>query len=175
VAGELRALRQSMQTGAAARTSWWRRLADAAEPLRHLRPSQYAWFALGSAGVGLAVYLSQSMVGWAGLVFLVVVGAWLYRHIRNRASNVRESFVRQVAKLPEVRLIAVEDRRATVVVDHPVAQLYGRINGYLGTANRKLYSGQPMTVSILHEISPDEFARMLAWPGVHYVRDDHQA
>ena len=69
-------------------------------------------------------------------------------------------------------MIAFQDRQATVVVERPVAQLYGRINDYLNACNRKLYFGVPMTVSILHEVTAEQMNNLLASPGVHFVRED---
>jgi hypothetical protein len=77
-----------------------------------------------------------------------------------------------VAKIPEVRLIVFQGRQATVVVDRSAAQLYNRINNELRICNRKLYSGQPMTVAIWHEVVPAQFQKLLAGPGVQYVRED---
>ncbi|MEK7677479.1 MAG: protein kinase [Verrucomicrobiota bacterium] len=169
---ELRLLRRNTEAGVAYRTTWWKRMVDAWDRLRHLPPSRYAWFAAGTASLALALYLSISQIGMWGLVFVVLAGLYLYRHVRNRPQRMQEWFVQRVAKIPEVRLIAFQDRQVTVVVDRPVAQLYGRINAYSSACNRKLYSGQPMTVSILHDVSPEQLRKMLASPGVQYVRDD---
>ena len=68
-------------------------------------------------------------------------------------------------------MIALQGHQLTVVVDHPVAQLYGRINDHLRAGNRKLYFGEPMTVSILHEIAPEQIVKILSSPGVQYVRE----
>ncbi len=92
--------------------------------------------------------------------------------IRNRPHRVQETFVRRVSKIPEVRLITFRERQATVVVDRPVAQLYGRISTQLRASNRKLYFGEPMTVSVLHEIPPEQVLDLMAGPGVQYLRED---
>ena len=172
LAKDLRVLRHHTESGLVQKTSWGQRLAEAWEQLRHLPPSRYGWSAVGAAGVVLALYFSLSKIGTAGVISLSVVGLLLYRHIRNRPHRVQELLVRRLSKIPEVRLVAVQDRQFTVVVDHPVAQLYSRINRHVTSANRKLYAGRPMTVSILHEISGDQLHQMLAGPGVHYVRHD---
>jgi hypothetical protein len=85
---------------------------------------------------------------------------------------VQELFVRKVSKIPEVRLIVIHERQITVVVDRSIAQLYGRINDRLRTCNRKLYSGHPMTVSIVHDVSCEQLQQMLTSPGVQFVRAD---
>jgi hypothetical protein len=118
----------------------------------------------------VVLYFEFSRIGVSGVISLVAVGVLLFRSIRNRPHRVEEMFLRKVSKIPEVRLITFQDRRITVVVDRPVAQLYGRINDRLRICNRMLYSGQPMTVSILHEVSREQFHQMLASPGVQFVR-----
>jgi serine/threonine protein kinase len=169
---ELRLFRRRAETGVAYKTSWRQRIVDAWERLRHQPPSRYAWFAIGLGGLGLALFLSISKIGVGSLVFLTLAGLYLYRHLRNRPDRIQELFVRRVSKVPEVRLVAFHDRHATVVVDRPAAQLYGRINDYLRACNRKLYWGQPMTVAVLHEVSPEQFQKILTGPGVQYCRQE---
>jgi hypothetical protein len=112
-----------------------------------------------------------SRINAGGLLLPALAIVFVYRHIRNRPHKVQELFVRRVSRIPEVRLIAIDDRQVTVVVDRPVAQLYGRINDQLRRCNRKLYFGGPMTVSILYEVSSDHIRKILAGPGVQYVRE----
>ena len=69
-------------------------------------------------------------------------------------------------------MIAVQDHRVTVVVDRAVGQLYGRINSQLGACNRKLFFGEPLSVSIRHDMTTSETHTLLTSTGVHYVRDD---
>ena len=105
-------------------------------------------------------------------MFLGFGGLFFYRHIRDRPHRIQEQLVRRISKIPEVRLIALQGHQLMVIVDHPVAQLYGRINGHLRTCNRKLYFGQPMTVSIVHDLSSVQILKILSSPGVQYVRED---
>jgi len=172
LAEELRSSRRDTEAGLVQKTSWRQRILEAWEQLRQQPRSRTAWFAAGAVGLGLALYFSMTKMGVGGMVFLVLAGLFLHRHIRNRPHRIQEQLVRRISKLPEVRLIVVQGHEVTVVVDHPVAQLYGRINGYLSACNQKLYFGQPMTVSLLHEIVPEQIQKMLSGPGVQYVRED---
>jgi serine/threonine protein kinase len=169
---ELKRLRRDIESGLAQKTSWRQRILDAWENLRHLPPSRYGWYAAGAGVLGLAVYLAISQISVGSLLLPALAAIFVYRRVRNRLHKVQELFVRRVSRIPEVRLIAMHDRQVTVVVDRPVAQLYGRINHQLRTCNRKLYFGEPMTVSILHEVSSDQIGKLLAGPGVQYVRDN---
>ena len=171
LARDLRALRRNTESGLTSKFDWRLRLDDAWERLRGLRPTHYAWFILGLAAAGFA-FFSYSRLGTGGFVFLTLTGFYLYRTVRNRPHKVQEQFVRKVAKIPEVRLITVQGRQFTVVVDRAVPQLYARINGHLQSANRKLFFGEPMTVAIAHETPSEKTQQLLSGPGVHYVRDD---
>jgi serine/threonine protein kinase len=169
---ELRRIRRDTESGLVRETSWQQKIVNAWEQLRGLPPSQYGWYAIGLAGVLTALYFSVAKIGVGGLVSLVLVSLFVYRHIRNSSGRVQEVFLRSVSKVPEVRLIAFQEHRATVVVDRPTAQLYERINAHLRTCNRKLFFGPPMTLSIQHELTDQQTRALLAGPGVQYVRED---
>jgi len=172
LADELRRVRRNTEAGLAQKTSWRQRILEAWEQLRQQPPSRSIWFAAGAIGLGLGLYFSVSKIGLGGMVFLGFGGLFFYRHIRDRPHRIHEQFVRRVSKIPEVRLIALQGHQVTVIVDHPVAQLYGRINDHLRACNRKLYFGGPMTVSILHDVSAEQILKILSSPGVQYVRED---
>jgi hypothetical protein len=175
VAQELRQVRRATETEQGRQTPWQQRLRDAWQDLRQAPPSRYVWYGLGLAGVCVALYVSITGIGWGTFVFLVLGALYLYRQVRNHPQRVQERFVRRAAKIPEVRLITFHERRFTVVVDRPVAQLYGRINGHLQTCNRRLYFGGPLTVSIQHDLTAEQVGHLLSSPGVQYVRADKAA
>jgi hypothetical protein len=169
---DLRQLRRDAESGVAQRITWRQRLLDMWENVRSLPPSRYAWMALGVAGLLLALNYSLDRMGSGGAAFLLIVAFWIYRHVRNRRQRLQAAFVRQISKIPEVRMIVIRDQDITVLVDRPAAQLYNRINSRLRTANRKLYYGEPMTVSIQHAVLPEQTHQLLSGPGVEYVRED---
>jgi len=168
---DLKRLRRDTEAGVAQKTSWRQRIQEAWEQFRQLPPSHYKWHALAAIVLALALYWSLSRIGTGGVIFLALAGFVIYRGIRNRPHRVQDQFVRRVAKIPEVRLVVIRGQEVTVVVLNPVAQLYGRINALLRSCNRKLYFGQPMTVSILHQISEEQFQKLLTGPGVQFFRD----
>jgi len=172
LARDLRELRRNTEAGLAPKTAWRLRLADAWGRFRQLPPSRHLWFGVVLVAASSALYLSLARIGSGGAVFLAVVGLSLYRRIRTGPLRMQESFVRRTARIPEVRLITAQQSHLTVVVDRPVAILYSRINQQLQTCNRRLYLGQPMTVSILHDLSAEKTQQLLSGPGVHYVRED---
>jgi serine/threonine protein kinase len=169
---DLRRIRRDTEAGLAQRTSWRQHILNVWAELRGLPPSRFGWYALGLGGVLAALYFSLAKIGLGGLVALVLVSLFIYRRIRNSSDLVQEMFLQSVVKIPEVRLVAFQAERVSVVVDRPTAQLYERLNAHLRSCNRKLYFGPPMTLSILHELSDEQTRAMLTGPGVHYVRED---
>jgi hypothetical protein len=123
--------------------------------------------------VASVIYLLSAKTGALPQVLTLAVAVLLiYRRIRDQPRRLSELFARKVARLPEVRLIVCVERKVTVGVDRSAAQLYGRINAQLNQCNRRLFFGQPMSVVIRDDLSPDETRRLLAGVGVQYVRDD---
>lgn len=172
LAQELRLLRRNTEAGLAPKTSWEQRFRDAWEEARHLSPSRAVWYGVGLVAVGLVLYWSVSHMTAGTVVVPGLALLFLFRYIRNQPQRMQEKFIRRVSKIPEVRVIVSREHQITVVIDHPVAQLYGRLNSHLRTCNRKLFFGPPMTLTILHDQTPEQNRAFLTSPGVHYVRDD---
>ena len=167
---DLRTLRRKMESGGALPLSLTERLQGAFRRLGDVKPSEYAWWAGGVLALAFAFYLLTARVGVGSLILLGILGLFLYRHIRHQPRRVIEGFVRTVARLPEVRFIACQDRRITVGIDRDAGQLYGRINNQLSVCNRKLFFGEHMSVVIRSDLTAEETRQWLAAPGVHYVR-----
>jgi serine/threonine protein kinase len=172
VADDLERIRRHTETSLAQRTSWRQRLSDAWEELRRQPPARLVWYGVGALALLAVLYSSVIRVGPQNFIPLALVGLVLYRRVRNRPQRVQEWFVRRAAKIPEVRLVVFQGTHFTVVVDRPVAQLYGRLNHEVQVSNRKLYFGQPLTLSIRQDLTADQLAHMLSGPGVQYVRPD---
>jgi serine/threonine protein kinase len=173
LARDLRELRRRTEPGLLPHTNWQMRMRETWDRLRHLPPSRYIWLLIVvGVAIRFAWYSSQARIGTAGLVVLAVTGLLIYRNIRNSPQRLQDAFVRRMAKIPEVRLVTIQARQFTVVVDRPVPQLYARINQQLQHANRRLLFGGPMTAAILHNLPSEKTDQLLAAPGVQYVRED---
>jgi serine/threonine protein kinase len=170
LAHELRQLRRDTEAGRARPRSLQERLVGAVDQLTHLPPSHYLWLAGGAVVVALVVYLLLTNVSLGTLIPLGLICLLVFRHVRHQPQRMLELFVSKVARIPEVQMVVREDRRITVVVDRAASQLYGRIQNQLNDCNRKLFFGQPMSVVIRHDLTPDELRRLMSGPGVHYVR-----
>lgn len=169
---ELRSLRRDAESGKASTFSLRQRVIDAFRQLPQLAPRQYGWAAGAVIVLGVILYLILTNVSVGSVIGFSLIGLLVYRHTRNRPQRMIELFTRKIRNVPEVRLITVQDRRITVVVDRPVAQLYGRINAQLSACNRKLFFGDPMSVTIRHDLTSPETSLLLTSTGVHYVRED---
>jgi len=169
---DLRSLRRKMESGQARPPSLKERMSDVLGRIKSLKPSEYAWLVVGALALAFVFYLLMTQSGVVLPIPLVVVCLLIYRRVRHQPQRMVEVFVRKVARLPEVRFIVCQDRRLTVGVDRAAAQLYGRINKNLSACNRKLFFGEPLSVVIRSELTPEETRQWLSNPGVHYVRED---
>jgi serine/threonine protein kinase len=170
--GDLKLLRRDTESGRLRSLTILDRWNDALDQVKHLKSKEYALIAAAILGPILLVFLTFSGVGSGKILGYVVVGFLLYRYFRNRAQRERERLIRKVSRIPEVRLITLAERNLTVIVDRPVAQLYGRINQLAENSNRSLFFGKPLSVIIRHEVGAEETQKLLSGPSVHYVRND---
>lgn len=172
LAEELKRLRRDTESGRFRSLSLGERFAEVMDRARHLQAREYWWLALVIPALALLGYLAFAGVSTTKLLFLAFAGLLLYRDLRNRPQRLVGNLVRRVSRIPEVRLISSDEGQVTVIVDRPVAQLYGRINAYVHDCNQKMFFGKPLSVVIRHEVGAEEIRKMLASPNVHYVRDD---
>jgi len=106
-------------------------------------------------------------------LFVALAALWLYRHWKNRTSRLTRRFAARVSKLPEVKLVTASGKHLTVVVDQIQAKTYLRVHGAIDSINRKLFFGEPLSVTLKDDISPEEYRQMLRAPGIIYLRDDN--
>lgn len=170
---DLRVLRRETETGLVRKTSVRERLVESLGRLKHLHPAEYASLVVGTLTLAAILYTLVSNVGHLTPLLPLAFGCLLvYRRIRNQPRRMLELFVRKISKVPEVQFIVCENSRITVGVDRAVGQLYGRIIAQLNHCNGKMFHGQPMSVVIRHDLSAEEIRKLLATPGVQYVRDE---
>ena len=78
-------------------------------------------------------------------------------------------------KLPEVRVVALEEMKLTVVVDRAVAKTYVRLNAFLDGINGSMFFGDPFTMIISDDLGPEEVRTLLRGPGILFMRDEPAA
>jgi len=175
LAAELERLEHDLDSGVRRAIPPGERMREALEWLKGSLP-------IGPAGVAALLLVL------AGLGYLIVVrdatgsalalglgGLFVYRYVRNRKRRLLRRFVARVSRLEDVRAIAIQGDRVTVVVDHAEARIYMRVNGLVETINHKLFHGEPVEVAVRDDLSPEELQRLLREPGVAYVRDEEAA
>ena len=106
-----------------------------------------------------------------GLVFSVLGALLLWRRFRNRRIRLARRFVAKVKKIAEVRLVAIDGMRFTVVADAAQARTYVRANAALDAVNSSMFFGDPFTLVVRDAVTPEEEKALLAGPGILYVRE----
>lgn len=167
---DLKTLRREIELGKHGTVSIKERFSELLDQLAHLSRSQILWGALAFLALGGIIYLLVTDASLGGIVLWAFVILILFRRFRNEPYRLQERFVRRISKLPEVRLIACQDKGFTVVVDSPTGQLYSRINSQLYECNRKLTFGKPFTVAVRHDLSERDFREFLNQSGVQYLK-----
>ncbi|HXY39504.1 MAG TPA: hypothetical protein VEQ10_07535, partial [Vicinamibacteria bacterium] len=99
---------------------------------------------------------------------------FVWRRIRNRRLRLGRRFVKKVCRMPEVRLVTLEGLRFTVLADRAQARTYVRANALLDEVNSTMFFGDPFTLVIRDDFTPEEERTALSSPGVLYLREDPQ-
>jgi hypothetical protein len=107
-----------------------------------------------------------------GVVFSVLGGLYAWRRFRNRRIRLARRFATRARRMPEVRLVALDGMRFTVVADRAQAKTYVRANALVDALNSSMFFGDPFTLVVRDGLSPEEEKALLAAPGVLYVRDE---
>ena len=169
---DLRKVKREIESGVsggmpvADRVRWW---------LSGLSSRGAIWGAV--AGAVLATLLLLFFLGgergpsFGGLVMAAGIGALMFRRFRNRGQREVRRFVKKASDVKEVRLIAFHKGEFTVAADHPTAKTYLRLNALLTSANERLFRGEPMTMVVRENLDEQEIRKILASPGVQFVRD----
>ncbi len=108
----------------------------------------------------------------SGLIFPAIVGLLIWRRFRNRRLRLARRFVAKVGKIPEVRAIVLDGLRFTLVADKAQAKTYVRANAALDSVNSSMFFGDPFTLVVRDQVSPEEEKTLLSSPGVLYVREE---
>jgi predicted Ser/Thr protein kinase len=132
------------------------------------------WAAIGGAVVGglLIALISGGEANWGGLVMVALVGLFIFRRFRNRSQRMATKFVKKASFIKEVRIVTLHKDQFTIVADHPTAKTYLKLNALLTAANERLYHGDPMTLVVREDLPEEEVRKLLASPGVRFVREE---
>jgi predicted Ser/Thr protein kinase len=170
--GDLKKVKREVESGVSGgmplleKMRWW---------LGGLTSRGLVWAVVVGAVMGalLISLLTSTNSGsvWS-LLFVGMGGALLYRRFRNRNQREAQRFVRRASAVKEVRLVTFHNGQFTVITQGSTAKSYLKLNALLTAANERLYHGDPMTLVIRDDLPEEEVRRILATPGVRYVREE---
>jgi hypothetical protein len=170
---DLETLRRELESGISRGVPLRERIQEGFRALRERTASEWAWVAVvAAAALALLVILIEQGQFWGVFFFLVLPGLFVWRRIRNRRKRFVKSLASKVKRFPEVRLVAYDGNKVTVVVDRAVANTYVRIHAYADRINSRMFFGEPIVAAVRDTISPDELKVLLEGPGVLFVRGD---
>ncbi len=173
---ELKAIQREVETGVSANVPLGQRLKEQWESIQEMTPGEKSWpLVIGAILIVLIIVLIvKDGFSTPGLIFFGFIGLLIYRRIRNRTLRLGNDFTARVKKLPEVRVVVMRGREVTVLVDRAVAKTYVRINAWMDQINRKMFFGEPFTVAVRDDLTPEQELEFLKASGVLYVRDDSE-
>jgi predicted Ser/Thr protein kinase len=174
VVQDLRGVQREIESGISTRVPLAARLREGLGSLRDLAPSEWIWpAAIGGAALALLI-LALTVEGFSlgTLVVLAIVGLVIWRRMRNRRYRLMKRFAAKVQKMPEVRIVALDGLRVTIIADKALAKTYVRANALIDKVNSRMFFGEPFSVVVRDEVPSDEVRQLLQGPGVIYVRPD---
>ena len=170
---DLEGLRRELESGISQGVPLMERLQESFRALRDRSPAEWVWVAaLAVAGLGLLAVLVWKGAFWGVFFFLVLPGLLVWRRMRNRRKRFVKALANKAKRFPEVRLVAFDGNRVTVVVDRAVANTYVRIHALADRINARMFFGDPIVAAVRDTISPEELKALLEGPGVLFVRGD---
>jgi Protein kinase domain len=172
---DLKAVQREVETGISKPVALSDRLFEAWRNLRENTPAPLAAtgaVTLTLALVGGLVFLLVEKRAVPTLIFFGLVGLVVWRRLRNRRQRLLRKFASRVRRLPEVRVLTYEGTRVTVLVDKALAKTYLRVNTLIEQTNSSMFWGEPFTVSVRDNPTPEETRSLFSGSGVLYVRQD---
>jgi hypothetical protein len=174
--GDLKTVQREVESGISSKAPLGLRLQEQWSSLRDRTLGE--WLLPGvvlviALAVFLAIVLRPAAEGIVpGLVFPGVAGLLVWRRFRHRRLRLARRFVSKVRKMPEVRLVALDGMRFTLLADRAQARTYVRANALLDAVNASMFFGDPFTLVIREHAAPEEVKALLSSPGVLHVRED---
>jgi predicted Ser/Thr protein kinase len=177
VAADLKTVQREIESGVSSKAPLAVQLQERWQSLRDRTLGEWllpAIVLVVALAVAISLFFARSHDIGPGAVMLGLAGLYTWRRIRNRRLRLGRRFVRKVTKMPEVRLVALDGMRFTVLADRAQARTYVRANALLDSINASMFFGDPFTLVIRDQFAPEEERALLSGPGVLYVREDQQ-
>ncbi len=173
---DLKAVEREVESGVSTRVPLGVRLQEQWQALRQRTPGE--WLLPGAVvvvllAVVLGMFFGSQAEGVPGtLIFFGIVGLFVWRRHRNRRIRLARRVVSKVTKMEEIRLVALDGMRFTVLADRARARTYVRANAIVDAVNAKMFFGDPFSVVVRDDLPPEEEQALLTGPGILYVRDE---
>jgi hypothetical protein len=174
--GDLKTVQREVESGISSKAPLAARLQEQWRSLRDRTLGEWLLPA-AIAVIALAVLVSILFRSTAegvipGLLFPAIAGLLIWRRFRHRRPRLARRLVAKLRKIPEVRLVALDAMRFTVVADRAQAKTFVRANAALDSVNASMFFGDPFTLQIRDQVTPEEEKALLSSPGVLYVREE---
>jgi hypothetical protein len=106
------------------------------------------------------------------LIFFGIVGLFVWRRFRNRRIRLARRAAAKLERMEEIRLVALDGMRLTVLADRARARTYVRANAIVDAVNSKMFFGDAFSVVVRDDVPSEEAQALLTGPGILYVRDE---
>jgi predicted Ser/Thr protein kinase len=179
LAADLKTVQREVESGISSKAPLALRLQERWRALQDRTLGEWllpAAIAVVVLAVALSLFFGRSGSGsdegpMPGLVFMVIGGLLVWRRIRNRRLRLARRFTTKVKKMAEVRLVALDGMRFTVVADQAQAGTYVRANAALDAVNGSMFFGDPFTLVVRDDMGPEDERALLSASGILYVRE----
>jgi hypothetical protein len=175
VAADLKTVQREIESGVSSKAPLSLQLQERWQALRDRTLGDWllpALVGVVALAVAVSLFFVRSHDVGPGAFMLGLAGLYTWRRIRNRRLRLGRSFVRKVTKMTEVRLVALDGMRFTLLADRAQARTYVRANALLDSINASMFFGDPFTLVIRDQFTPEEERALLSSPGVLYLRED---
>jgi serine/threonine protein kinase len=177
LAADLKAVQREVESGISSKAPLALRLQERWRSLQDRTLGEWllpGLIALAVLAVLLSLYLRASGGIGPGLVFTVIGGLLVWRRIRNRKIRLARRFTAKLRRMAEVKLVALDGMRFTVVTEGAQARTYVRANAALDDVNASMFFGEPFTLMVKDKLAPEDEKALLAGSGILYVRDSER-
>jgi predicted Ser/Thr protein kinase len=177
--GDLKAVQREVESGVSTKVPLSVKLREQWDSLRQRTPGE--WLLPGAVAVVvlalvLGMIFGSQAEGIPGtFIFFGIVGLFVWRRIRNRRFRLARRIVTKLEKMEEIRLVALDGMRLTVLADGARARTYVRANAIVDRVNAKMFFGEPFSVVVRNDVPSQDVQALLTGPGILYVRDDDAA
>ena len=177
VAADLKTVQREIESGVSSKAPLSVQLQERWQSLRDRTLGEWllpAIVVVVALAVAISLFFARSHDLGPSAFMLGLAGLYTWRRIRNRRFRLGRRFVKKVTKMPEVRLVALDATRFTVLADRAQARTYVRANALIDSINASMFFGEPFTLVIRDQCAPEEERALLSGPGVLYLREDPQ-